>query len=251
MFRNYLKTALRNLVKNRAHSFINIAGLSVGMAVAMLIGLWIWDELSFDKNFKHYDRIAAVMQHQTGNGEVSSQHAIPYVMGEELRKSYGSDFKYVSMASWTNNHILALGENKITKSGNYFEPQVIDMLSLRMLKGASSALQDKNSIILSASTAKALFGNADPMNKPVKIDSKFDVKVTGVYEDLPYNSSFHDMTFIAPWQLYIDDNNWVEKATHPWRNNSFQAIVQIADNADLDKVSEKIKDVKLNKVTGD
>ncbi|HWZ16688.1 MAG TPA: ABC transporter permease [Mucilaginibacter sp.] len=249
MIKNYLKIAWRNLVKNKTHSFINIAGLSTGMAVAMLIGLWIWDEISFNKSFQHYDRLANVMQHQTFNGEVGTQYSVPYLMGDELKKSYGSDFKYISMASWTNDHILAFGEKKITKSGNYFEPQITDMLSLKMLKGARSALQDIHSIILSASTAKALFGDSDPINKLVKIDNKFNVTVTGVYEDMPYNSDFARLTFIAPWKLYIDANNWSEKYSNPWRNNSFQTLVQVADNADMGKVSAKIKDVKLNKVT--
>jgi putative ABC transport system permease protein len=249
MLENYLKIAWRNLIKNRMHSFINIAGLAVGMAVAMLIGLWIWDELSFNKSFQNYDRIAQVMQHQTFNGDVNSQTPVPYLMGDELKKNYGSDFKYISMSKWTNDHILTSGEKKITKRGNYFEPQITEMLSLKMLKGTRSALQDNHSIILSASTAKALFGNSDPMNKLVKIDNKFDVTVTGVYEDLPYNSNFNDLTFIAPWKLYIDANNWPEKATDPWHNNSFQTWVQIADNVDMDKVSAKIKNVRLNRVT--
>ena len=249
MFKNYLKTTWRNLIKNKAHSIINITGLSVGMAVAILIGLWIYDEVSYNKNFENYDRIAQVMQHQTFNGDVGTQTAVPYLMGDELKRSYSSDFKYVSMASWTNNHILAFGEKRITKSGNYMEPQITQMLSLQMLEGTRSALNDDHAVILSSSTAKALFGDADPMDKVIKIDNRFTVKVTGVYKDLPYNSDFRDLTFIAPWQLYIDNNNWMEKATNPWRNNSFQTYVQIADNADMQKVSVKIKDSKLKNVT--
>ncbi len=248
MFKNYFKTAWRNLIKNKAHSFINITGLSVGMAVAILIGLWINDELSFNKSFDNYNRIAQVMQHQTFNGDVGTQTSLPYLMGNELKKDYGSDFKYVSMASWTNDHLLAFGEKKITKSGNYMEPQATQMLSLKMLEGTRAALNDAHSVILSSSTAKALFGDDDPMGKVIKIDSRFDVKVTGVYKDLPYNSDFSNLTFIAAWQLYIDNNNWDEKATNPWRNNSFQTYVQIADNADMQKVSVKIKDSKLKNV---
>src|ERR1700684_4136773 len=103
MIKNYLKIAWRNLIKNKVSSFINISGLAVGMAVAMLIGLWIWDELSFNKDFQHYDRIAQVMQHITTNGDVGTQNAVPYLMGDELKKSYGSDFKYVTMSSWIGN----------------------------------------------------------------------------------------------------------------------------------------------------
>ncbi|MDR3695238.1 ABC transporter permease [Mucilaginibacter sp.] len=249
MIKNYFKIAWRNLVKNKAHSFINISGLAVGMAVAILIGLWIWDELSFNKNFEHYDRIASVMQHQTFNGETGTQTAVPYLIGDALKKNYGSDFKYISMASWTGDHILASGEKKITKSGNYFEPQITEMLSLNMLKGTRQALKDLHAVILSSSTAKALFGNADPMNKRLKIDNRFDVTVAGIYQDLPYNSDFYGLTFIASWKMFIDAASWSEKTSNPWRNNSFQAYVQVAGNADMNKVSGKIKDVKLKEVT--
>ncbi|MEP6949360.1 MAG: ABC transporter permease [Ginsengibacter sp.] len=249
MFKNYLRIAWRNLLKNRSSSFINIGGLSVGMAVAMLLGLWIWDELSFNKNFDNYSRIAQVMQNQTFDGVVGSQRSVPYLMGDELKKSYGNDFKYVSMASWTNNHILSFGEKKITKSGNYFEPQITEMLSLKMLQGTRSALQDNHSIILSSSTANALFGTTDPVNKILKIDNWLTVKVAGIYQDLPYSSDFKDLTFIAPWQLYIDSSSWNEKYTNPWRRNAYQAVVQIADNADMGNVSAKIKDVKLKRVS--
>src|SRR5664279_5269977 len=167
MHKNYFKTAWRNLIKNKAHSFINITGLSIGMAVAILIALWIYDEISFNKNFENYNRIAQVMQHQTFNGDVGTETSLPYLMGNELKRNYGSDFKYVSMASWTNDHILAVGEKRITKSGNYMEPQITQMLSLKMLEGTRSALNDDHSVILSSSTAKALFGDAVPMGKVI------------------------------------------------------------------------------------
>ncbi len=249
MFKNYLKTAWRNLLKNKSSSFINIGGLAIGMGVAMLIGLWIWDELSFNTGFDNYSRIAQVMQNQTFDGVVGSQKSVPYLMGDELKKTYGGDFKYISMASWTNNHILSFGEKNITQSGNYFEPQVTEMLSLKMIRGTRAALQDNHSIILSSTTANALFGNTDPVNKILKIDNWLTVKVSGVYKDLPYNSDFKDLAFIAPWQLYMDSSSWNEKYTNPWRRNAYQTIVQIADNAIMHNISAKIKDVKLKRVS--
>jgi len=249
MIKNYLKTAWRNLIRNKTSSLINIIGLAVGMAVTILIGLWIYDELSFNKSFQNYGRIAQVMQNQTFNGETGSQYAVPYVMGDELKKSYGGDFKYITMASWNNDHILSVDDKKITQSGRFFEPVITEMLSLKMLNGTRGALNDNHSIILSASTANALFGNTDPMNKVVKLDNRTDVKVSGVYEDLPYNSDFNKLTFIAPWKLYLDSLSWPEKFTNPWRANAFTSFVQLADNADMQSVSAKIKDAKLKRVT--
>ncbi len=87
------------MIKNRVSSLINIGGLAVGMAVAILIGLWIYDELSFDKNFTNYDHIAQVRQNFTMNGTIGTGESVPWPMGDALRKSYGSDFKYISMAA--------------------------------------------------------------------------------------------------------------------------------------------------------
>ena len=210
MLRNYLKIALRNLAKNKAYSFINIAGLATGMVVAMLIGLWIYDELSFDKYHQNYDRIAQVMQHQTYNDAIGTQVSVPVPIGAELRKSYGSEFKYVLMSSWTERHILTFGEKTFAKTGNFIEPQAPDMLTLKMLKGTRAGLKESASIILSESVAKAFFGEDDPTGKLMKLDNELAVKVTGVYEDLPTNSSFHDMSFVAAWDLYLISNPWIQ-----------------------------------------
>ncbi|HTJ51311.1 MAG TPA: ABC transporter permease [Cyclobacteriaceae bacterium] len=248
MIKNYFKIAIRNLVKNKGYSFINIMGLATGMAVAILIGLWIWDELSYNKYHKNYDRLAQVWQHNIYNGNVGSQVSNPYLMAEEIRNNFGSDFKYVLQSSWTSTHILTHGEKKFNKEGNYFEPAVTEMLSLNMIHGTRDGLKDPHSILLSESTAKAYFGDADPMNQPMRIDNKQDVKVTGVYEDLPYNSTFREMAYILPWDLYLITNDWIKKMDDPWGSNFTQTFAQIADNADMDLVSAKIKNVKFNKL---
>ena len=121
MLKNYFKTAWRNLGKSKLHSFINIAGLSMGMAVAILIGLWIYDEVSFNKNFRNYDRIAQVIQNVTNNGEVQTWTSVPYPLAEELRKNYSSDFKHIVMAVQWGNHILTYNNKKIKQTGVYFE----------------------------------------------------------------------------------------------------------------------------------
>jgi putative ABC transport system permease protein len=247
MIKNYLKIAWRNLLKNRSSSFINIGGLAVGMAVAMLIGLWIYDELSFDKDFKNYDHIAQVMQNTTMNGETGTGFTMPYPLGAELRKNFGSDFKYITMGSWNESHILAFDEKKLTQSGSFFEPQFLEMFSVKMIRGTRSGLNDPGSILLSQSSAKAYFGNDDPMGKIMKIDNRLDVKVTGVYEDLPYNSSFADVHFIAPWELFSTSQG-LKNQTDPWRCNCYMSYTQLADNADMPKVSAKIKDIKVGKV---
>ena len=247
MIKNYFKIAWRNLIKNKASSFINVGGLAVGMTVAMLIGLWIWDELSFDKYHQNYDRVAVVMQHEVFNGNINTGTPIPLPLDAELRKNYGSDFKHLALSSWTNSHILNVDDKKISYKGNFMGSEAPEILSLRMLYGSRGGLKDPSSILISQSVAKALFGDANPMNKVIRLDNKEGFKVSGVYEDLPGNTTLHDVAFIGPWEYYIHAPG-NERSPTDWGDNSLFMYVQIADHADMAKVSAKIKTIKLDKL---
>jgi putative ABC transport system permease protein len=244
MIRNYIKVARRNLIRNKTYSALNIGGLAAGMAVAMMIGLWIYDELSFNKYHKNYDRIAKVMQSAMVNGDFGAGEYMPLPLATILKTDFAEDFSHVILSSWTKEHILSNGEMKFTKKGNFMSPGAPAMLSLKMIKGTQSGLSDISSILLSKSASEALFGDDDPLGKMVKIDNKLNVKVTGVYEDLPYNTDFQEMSFLAPWDLYLSSEPWILE-NDGWENNSFQILAQIAPRSDFDVVSAKIKDLRL------
>ena len=162
MIRNYLKIAFRNLTRNISYSIINIGGLAVGMSVAMFIGLWVYDEVNYNRYHSQYTRVAQVMQSQTLNNHVYTQYAIPYPLGLEVQKSYGSDFKYIVMSSWTGDHILSHDEHSIASTGNYMDVDAPRLMDLKMIKGSPDGLRDPASILLSQSAAKAVFGDQDP-----------------------------------------------------------------------------------------
>ncbi|OKS85551.1 ABC transporter permease [Mucilaginibacter polytrichastri] len=250
MVKNYIKLAWRNLTKNKFSSLINIGGLAVGMAVAILIGLWILDELSFDKSHLNYNRVAQVMQNQNFNGEIKTSRSLPAPTGEELRKLYSSDFKYVAMSSQTWHHILGVGDKKLSISGGFMEPDVTEIFSLKMLKGTRGALKDPSAMLLSQSSAKALFGDTDPINKLVRLDNKSSFKVSGIYEDPPHNTTFRyiEIDFIAPWSYYLT-NMLSKNALNDWGDNSYRTYVQLNDHADIVQVSAKIKKLKLVHLT--
>ncbi|MDB5025285.1 MAG: transporter permease [Mucilaginibacter sp.] len=254
MIKNYLKIAWRNLLRNKAHTFINVAGLSVGMAVAMLIGLWIWDELSFNKYFRSYDHIVQIMQHQTFNGTVGTQNAMPIPLGTKLRQDYTGntkDFKYVVLSTWVGDHILSHGNKKLTQPGGYMQAEAPDLLTLKMLKGSRKALNDPTSILISETVAKALFGGTDPMSQMIKIDNTWTVKVAGVYQDIPGSTDFKDLTFIAPWDLYMTSEPFLKKyAATQWGSNSWQIFAQLNSKADAAKISARIKDLKIAGLSG-
>lgn len=252
MIKNYLKVAIRNFSRKKGYSIINVAGLSVGMSVAMLIGTWIYDELSYNRCHDNYDRIAQVCQHQSINGEINTSFSVPMPLGAELKTTYSNDFKHVAMVWWPSDHILSLDENKIMQYGTFMSAEVLEMFSFKMVKGDWKALQDPASVILSESTAKAIFGNDDPLNKMIRIDNALDVKVTGVYQEFPYNSRFHSIRFVSSWDFWVSSNNWLKADEHNWSNNGYNIFVEVYPNAVFEKISEKVSDIKsrmLNKET--
>ena len=245
MLQNYLKIAWRTMARNKVYSAINIVGLAVGMAVAMLIGLWIWDELSYNKYHQNYDRIAQVMRFQTLNGEIQQHSSMPIPLATEIRNNYPHDFEHVVISSWTEVHVLAYGDKSFTKPGNFMDSAAPEMLTLTMLKGRRTGLEDPASILLSESVAKALFGETDPTGKLVKLDNKTALKVTGVYQDFPHNSDFNQVTFLAPWSWYLTSQAWINESQQEWDQNSFQIFAQLAPRVDINHVSGKIKHLIL------
>lgn len=250
MFKNYFKIAFRNLIRNKVYSVINIGGLAVGMAVAMLIGLWVWDELSFNKYHQNYEDIAHVRGIGTdpNTGEIDGTESMQFPLGAVLKNNYKPYFKHVLMAFWEQTYTLSNDSKKIPVRGKFFEPGVIDMLSLKMLKGTNNSLNDPHSIILSASKAKAIFGDADPINQALKIDNRMDVTVTGVYEDLPRNTEFGEIKFFAPWALWVSSNDWVKDCENRWDNNSFSIYVQVQPNTSVSSVNSALKDFYVSSI---
>jgi predicted permease len=253
MFKNYLKIAWRNLTKNKGYTIINVGGLALGMAVALIIGLWINDELSHNSYFPNKDQIAQVYQSQTNNGETGTGPAIPRPLEKAFRDGYMDNFKHLVMSSWTTPQYLKYKETSISRDGNFMQREAPEMLDLNILKGEKDGIREINSIMLSESTADAIFGAEDPIGKIVEVNSQYDMMVTAVFEDIPFNTSFNDTHFLMPWENYVSTREWVKNAEDHWGNNSFQMFVQIADNTSMEAVTEKIKNVKkeLNENTAE
>ena len=250
MLRNYFKIAWRNLVKNKTSSFINIGGLTIGMAVALLIGLWVYDELSFNKYHQHYNRIGRILLrgHDVKEGPFVS-NSLPYPLATELRTNYQANFKNVVRSAWDNDYILSNGEKKLSVGGQFMDEGAPEMFTLKMLKGNLTGLKDLHSIMLCASTAKALFGNADPMDQLVLINNKMNVKVTGVYEDLPLNSALTGIKFFSTWDLWVAENDWIlKRASNDWMNHFLRIYAEIPQGFSFETVNRHIADAELQKI---
>src|ERR1044072_6308529 len=245
MFRNYCKIAVRNLLKYKTFSVINIFGLALGMAVALLRGLWGWGELSYDKNFQHYEQIAEVWQRRSSSGETAAFAGVPIPLAAALRQAYPDDFKEVVNVAMSGC-MLSKGDRIFNVNGGAAEAGVPELLALKMLQGNRAALKDPSSILLDGTTAKKLFGDADPMGQTVKINNIMTLKVAGVYEDFPVNCSYSNIRYIMPWDFYVNSWDWIRAIKDSWENSSCGLLVQLAVNADAAKLSQKITDL-LNK----
>ncbi|MBT1702758.1 ABC transporter permease [Chryseosolibacter indicus] len=248
MLINFLRVAIRNLQRNRGYASINIAGLAIGMAVVILIGMWMFDELSFNKNHKNYDRIAQVYMNQTVNDQVTTRAECPMPTHQELKTTYGNYFKHVVTAWWENNHLLQVGEKKLMQNGTFIEPAALEMFSYNIKLGSLASLQDQSSIVLSEPAAKALFGDKNPLNQTIRIDNNIDVKVTGVFEQMPYNSRFHDIQFLASWDMWVARNAWLEADTHNW-SKTVSTFVELKPGLSLDEVNQAIGDLKKKNIS--
>ncbi len=248
MIKNYFKIAWRNLVKSKVYSFINIAGLASGMAVAMIIGLWIYDEVSANKHFKNYDSVYQVMMFQSFDGVRGSQVALPYPLGEELKAKY-PDFKKVAMCDWGSEHSLIYGEKKLNKKGNFMGEDAMDIFSFNVVNGSKQALNDPYSIVLTEETAKALFGSENPIGKIVKLDNETNLKVTAVVTKQPKNSSL-SFDYLIPFQLEEILYSYIKQYHKKnWGNNSWQIYVQLNDNVNPAAVNAKVKNTVISHFT--
>jgi hypothetical protein len=156
MLRNYLLIGWRNLVRAAGFSLINIIGLAAGMCVALLIGLWIHDETSFNKSFVNYDRLTQVYHHITFGEEEMTIGDVPYPIGAALKSGY-TQFEDVCMTSGEGNHILADGDTRLTENGMFVDPSFVKMFSLNINEGSGDALKEIHSIMLSETLAQKLF----------------------------------------------------------------------------------------------
>jgi ABC-type antimicrobial peptide transport system permease subunit len=239
MFRNYLKVAFRNLWKNKGFSSINIIGLAVGMASAILILLWIQNEVSYDNFHEKRDRIYEGWNRAVFSGELHCWNTTPKVLASALQRDL-PEVEHAVRVAWSNNLLFSVGDKRLMVQGNAVDSIFLQVFTFPLLQGnAATCLMDGHSIVLTQSLAKSLFGAADAMGKVIRIDNKDNYTVTGVLKDLPNNTRF-DFKYLLPWS-YVrregDDDNY-------WGNNSTRTYVLLKPNATLASVAPKVKIMK-------
>ncbi|MEP6733938.1 MAG: ABC transporter permease [Chryseolinea sp.] len=246
MYTSYIKVGWRHLLRNRTHALINIGGLALGMTVALLIGLWIYDELTFNNLHKNHERIGRVMRNGTLNGETLTTTYQPFPLAEELREKYGSHFKNVAIAMGFDEHVLSRKSKDVNTQGQFVEPGMLHILSLTIVEGSLKGFNDPHAIVISSSLAKSLFGVEDPLEKEIRIDNTMDGKVIAVYEDIASSSSFSSSAFLGSWEMFMADNDWIKY--QGFSNNMLDIYAELQTTSNFKDVNQVIKDAILNRI---
>lgn len=247
MWLNYIKIGWRNLWHNKGYSAINIFGLGLGMAVALLIGLWVQYELHYDQFFPTHGRASEVMATMGASGNVHTQQALSLVVKTELEKVAGVE--HVAETNWPEPGSLIVGDKKISQFGMGAGEDFLRILDYPMIAGSrEQALKDPNSIVLTASNAKSLFGDADPIGKLVRVDNQYDLKVTGVLADIPANATV-TFNYLVPFAFLERTHTWMQGARTQWPNNSFRIWASLRPGASLDAVNAQI--AHMYRLSGD
>lgn len=246
MFKNYFLLTLRQLRRNRGYTLINVVGLAIGMAVALVIGIWIAGEVAVDKSYPDRARIVEIMQDQRPNGTplgspityrgmTVSSALVPF-----LQKSYKDIFAETSMFEWPGDGVLASGDKSISRKGSWAEHSFPTLFGYHFLSGNAESLRDPSTALISRSTAIALYGTENALGKTFRYNNQLVFAVGGVFADLPQTSSFHDVDFFTPITHKLMD-----ALTHntDFNIHNCRIFAGLAGNTTAEGATARIKDL--------
>ncbi len=243
MIKNYLVVTLRNLFRNKVYSFINIFGLATGISCSLLILLWVFDEISFDRFHPKLNTLYQVWINAEFDGKINSWTSVPLPLYEGL-KTEDARLIRTAVTDWSGDHLLTVGENRINKVGYYASEEFLEMFEFPMISGSPrQSLEQPNSIVITESVARALFGEKDAMGQVIRLDNQDELQVTGILRDVPTNSSFQ-FDCLIPWKLN-ETRDWVKRNKDNWGNYSFQVYAELSDPAHQSAVESKIHDLLM------
>jgi ABC-type antimicrobial peptide transport system permease subunit len=242
MFQNYFKTSWRNILKEKGYSGFNILGLAVGMAVALMIGLWVQYQLSYDRFLPDYGQAYRTMVRSSPNGVTYAGGSTCLPLADAIRRDV-PEVKYVAQADWGGLHSLMTGDKKIYSGGLFAGEDFLKIFRYPLLQGnAADVLKQPASIVLTKSAAIALFGHTDPMNRTVRLDNLHDVKVVGVLADLPANSSL-TFDYVIPFSYYIETQDWIRNNLSNWNMDPIQTFIALQPNVSKEQAEAALKPI--------
>ena len=236
MLKNFFKIAYRNLLRSKGFSAIKITGLSIGMASAIIILLWIQNEMSYDRFHKNKSRIYEAWNRVSFNGKVLTWNATPKVLAPILEKDL-PEVERATRVNWPNRWVFSMGDKELFAQGDQVDSNFLQVFSFPLIKGnPSTVLKDINSIVLTEKLAIRLFGKEEAVGKTIRIINQGNFTVTGILKDLPNNTIF-DFEYLMPWRKGGNDD-----AT--WDNNNTHTYVLLRSDASIAAAQMKIKVIK-------
>ena len=239
MLKNYFKTAWRNLINHKAYSLLNIIGLATGMAIALIIGLWISYQYSYDRFLPGHEQVYKLAVSAMSNGETGITDITPLPLGEAVKKEVPG-IRYMAQ-TWMGYHGLVSGIKKLYLNGAMAGADFLHILKYPLTKGnANDALTDPYSIVLTESTANSLFGKADPIGRTVRIDNKNNLRVTGILRDIPGNATIR-FDYLVPFEYFIQSDVNIKRALTDWGHVTFRTYIALDPHVSLEQVAPVLK----------
>ncbi|HEX3168017.1 MAG TPA: ABC transporter permease, partial [Chitinophagaceae bacterium] len=236
MFQNYFKTAFRNLWKNKSYGFLNVFGLAIGITCAGLIFLWVEDEMSYDHHNKKIDQLYKVLENQPYEGKTYTFSATPGLLAKGMKDEIPG-IKNACRVTWDQYTLFSLGEKAIFERGCYVDSSIFDIFTLPLLAGhKENVFKQLHSLVISEKMAEKFFGKQkDILGKTLKVDNKDEYTISGVFKDIPQNSSVK-FDWLSPFKIYNDRNNWLNY----WDNNGILTFVELEKSTDPATVNMKL-----------
>ena len=239
MFKNYLKIAIRQLLKNKSFSIINISGLAIGMGVVILILLWIQSEVSYDNFHTKKDRIYELWNRGVYSNNLECWNTTPMVAAKALRHDI-PEIETAVRVNWPSEYLVTVGDKKIKILGTAIDKEFLDVFTFPMIKGdAKNVLSNGNSIVLTQKTAEKIFGEKDPIGQIININNKDNLTVTGIISNPPSNTRF-DFECLVSWDFLTKE----EKEDSEWGNNSTRTYVMLKDHASFESAQSKVLTIR-------
>lgn len=246
MLNNILTTTLRNFWKQKGYTFINILGLALGLAGSLLILLWVQDERQVDQFHKNSEQLYRVQRNaHFSDGQIFTWQAIPMPLAEALEQKF-PEVIHAELHSWENELLVAHEKEGFKEKGYFVSDAFLEILSFSLLQGDPiTALQDLHSVVISETLAKKHFGDENPLGKTLRIDERKDFTVTGVFKDVPKNSSLQ-FDVLLPVEDFIQRNEW----TQDWGNNGLRLVVMMQPETDVTAFNAKVEKLIMENTEG-
>jgi len=240
MLKNYIKIAWRNLLKNKGYSILNISGLAIGMAAAMLILSWVQNERSFDLFHHKKDQLFLLGNRGNWGDKLQVWFYTPKPLGPAAQAEFPEIANYSRYTD--GNFLFSVGDKKLKGQGAFVDSAFLNMFDFPLVAGdKKQILKSPTEIVITQALAKRLFGKEEALGKTLKIDSVDMVTVSGVLADMPDNTTFRNIEFLLPWK-YMEKIGYSDEY---WSNNSVQTYVELTPGTNKEAMNSKIKDITI------